>query len=266
MDNARFFAAARQTVFKGGLRQSQVTSCEAVLTEAAAAGAGLREAAYMLATARWEPGEDMVPKEESLFYSSAARIRTVWPSRFPTEAAAAPFVRNPRALANKVYNGRLGNRMGSDDGWIFRGRGLAHPTGRDNYARAGAKLDLPLLEKPELALDLTIAARILVVGMMEGWFTGVTSAEAARTPGYEDDRRIINGTDKAAVIAAIAVQFEAALAAGGWGSAGPVAPAPPPPAADPALVAALDWMGEAPDAAAFEVWRRVNTWIERRPA
>lgn len=263
MDNARFFAAARQTIFKGGLKQSQVTTCEAVLTEAAAAGVGLREAAYMLATARWEPGEDMVPKEESLFYTSAARIRTVWPSRFPTEASAAPFVRNPRALANKVYNGRLGNRIDSDDGWTFRGRGLAHPTGRDNYGRAGAKLGLPLLEKPELALDLTIAARILVVGMKEGWFTGVTSAEAARTPGYEDDRRIINGTDKAAVIAAIAVQFEAALAAGGWGSAGPAAP---PLAADPALAAAVDWLGEAPPPEALEAWRRVNDWIGRKPA
>ena len=264
MDPARFFAAARRTIFKGGLKQSQVETCEAVLTEAAAAGAGLRETAYMLATARWEPGEDMVPKEESLFYTSAARIRTVWPSRFPTEASAAPFVKNPRGLANKVYNGRLGNRMGSDDGWIFRGRGLAHPTGRDNYGRAGAKLDLPLLEKPELALDLKIAARILVVGMIEGWFTGVTSAEAARTPGYEDDRRIINGTDKAAVIAAIAVQFEAALAAaGGWGSAEPAAA---PLAADPALAAAVDWLGEAPPPEALEAWRRVNDWIERRPA
>ena len=262
MNRAQFFAATRGSIFKGGLKQSQVTSCEAVLNEAAAAGAGLRETAYMLATARWEPGEDMVPKEESLFYSSAARIREVWPRRFPTGASAAPFVKNPKALANKVYNGRLGNRIDSDDGWIYRGRGLAQITGRDNYVRAGTKINMPLAGKPELALDLTIAARILVVGMMEGWFTGVTSAQAAKTPGYEDDRRIINGTDKAAVIAAIAVQFEAALVAGGWGSGEPA----PPPAADDALLAAVDWLGETPPTADFEAWRRVNEWIGRRPA
>lgn len=263
MNRDRFFAAARASVFKGSLKQSQVDACNAILTEAEAAGAGLRETAYMLATARWEPGEDMAPKEEGLFYSTAARIRAVWPTRFPSAPAAAPYVKNPRALANKVYNGRMGNRLDSDDGWTFRGRGLAQITGRDNYGRAATKLSLPLVEQPELALRLDVAAKILVRGMMEGWFAGKSSAAMALTPGYEDDRAIINGSDQAAVIAAIARQFEAALAAGGWGDTPPAQPAPAP---DPALVAALDWMGDAPDPAAFDAWRAVNAWMERRPS
>ena len=223
----------------------------------------------MLATARWEPGEDMKPREEALFYSSAARIRAVWPSRFPTDAAAAPYARNPRGLANRVYNGRMGNRPDSDDGWTYRGRGLAQITGRDNYGRAGRELSLPLLEQPDLALQLPVAARILVQGMRGGWFTGVSSAEAARTPGYEDDRRIINGSDKAAVIAAIAVQFEDALRAAGWGAG--VAPAPAasptlPPAETAALAALAGWMADSPTEADMAAWRRVADWIERRPA
>jgi hypothetical protein len=53
---------------------------------------------------------------ENLNYT-AGRMMQVWPQRFPTMAAAAPYAGNPRALANKVYNGRMGNASGSDDGW-----------------------------------------------------------------------------------------------------------------------------------------------------
>src|SRR5436190_1642882 len=47
-------------------------------------------------------GHDVV---ENMNYT-AKRIAQVWPSRFPTQASAAPYSGNPRALANKVYNGR----------------------------------------------------------------------------------------------------------------------------------------------------------------
>ncbi len=33
---------------------------------------------------------------ESLYYSSADRIRKVWPSRFPTVEDAQPYARNPK--------------------------------------------------------------------------------------------------------------------------------------------------------------------------
>src|SRR5579859_4844990 len=52
--------------------------------------------------------------EESLHYS-AERAHQVWPSRFPTVAAAAPYARSPRLLADRVYGGRMGNRAGTDD-------------------------------------------------------------------------------------------------------------------------------------------------------
>ncbi|MFQ3664665.1 MAG: glycoside hydrolase family 19 protein [Sphingomonadaceae bacterium] len=96
---------------------------------------------------------------ESLIYSSASRIRAVWPSRFRTDAAARPFVRQPEKLANHVYGGRLGNRE-AGDGWQFRGRGLVHLTGRANYADAGRALGLPLEDRPEMAADPDVAVRI----------------------------------------------------------------------------------------------------------
>src|ERR1700693_5637797 len=43
---------------------------------------------------------------------SAQRMTQVWPSRFRTIASAEPYAHNPQALANKVYNGRMGNKPG----------------------------------------------------------------------------------------------------------------------------------------------------------
>lgn len=72
--------------------------------------------------------------EENLSYS-AKRLMAVWPSRFPTLESAQPYARNPKALANKVYGGRMGN-VRPDDGWLYRGRGLKMLTGADNYKAA----------------------------------------------------------------------------------------------------------------------------------
>jgi putative chitinase len=59
----------------------------------------------------------------------------------------------PRALANKVYNGRMGNALGSDDGWNFRGRGAAQTTGREGYARLAKATGLDVLNHPDLVND-----------------------------------------------------------------------------------------------------------------
>lgn len=87
--------------------------------------------------------------EENLFYRSAGRIQAIWPARFPTEAAAQPYVANPRALANLVYNTRMGN-AGGDDGWNFRGRGLLQTTGRRNFTRLAEVFGLGTPQKAAL--------------------------------------------------------------------------------------------------------------------
>ncbi len=89
---------------------------------------------------------------ENLNYT-ASRMMQVWPSRFPTLASAQPYAGNPRTLANKVYNGRMGNRTGSDDGWNFRGRGGAQTTGREGYERVKKATGLNVVAHPELLID-----------------------------------------------------------------------------------------------------------------
>lgn len=93
-------------------------------------------------------GHDVV---ENLNYT-ASRMTQVWPKRFPTIASAQPYANNPRALGNKTYNGRMGNRPGTDDGYNFRGRGGSQCTGRDGYERLAKATGLDVVNNPDLIL------------------------------------------------------------------------------------------------------------------
>jgi len=92
--------------------------------------------------------------EESLYYRDPGRIAAIFPGRVKGVAAAQPLARNPQALANAVYAGRLGNGdAASGDGWRFRGRGLKQLTGRSNYTEAAAALGRPYVEQPGLVAE-----------------------------------------------------------------------------------------------------------------
>jgi putative chitinase len=86
---------------------------------------------------------------ESLNYS-AERMMQVFPRRFPTLASTQGFAHDDRAFGNKVYNGRMGNQIGTDDGFNFRGRGCLQITGRDSYDMIGRAVGLDLVDNPDL--------------------------------------------------------------------------------------------------------------------
>ena len=94
---------------------------------------------------------DFTRLEENLNYTRAERILQIFPSRVKSLDDATRLVRNPRAMANRVYAGKIGNGdEASGDGWRFRGRGLKQLTGRANYADAAEALGRPYLEHPDL--------------------------------------------------------------------------------------------------------------------
>jgi putative chitinase len=86
---------------------------------------------------------------EKLSYS-AERMMEVFPSRFLTLASTQGFVHNERPFGNKVYNGRMRNQPGTDDGFNFRGRGCLQLTGRVSYDAVGRSLTLDLVNNPDL--------------------------------------------------------------------------------------------------------------------
>lgn len=88
--------------------------------------------------------------KESLNYSTPERIRAVWPSRFATVDDARPYARNPRALAGKVYAGRMGNQN-EEEAARFLGRGFIQLTGHSNYRAFASDIRKPeILNDPSL--------------------------------------------------------------------------------------------------------------------
>lgn len=170
----------------GPLKQNQVDGIEHLLK--ATEGLPLAHRAYILATAWHETG----PTSSDLHMTPR---REIWG---PT-------------TAQKGYEGRkdLGNTE-PGDGKRFAGRGYVQITGRHNYTKASAVVMRDLVNNPDLALDPDLAAKIMVNGMTQGWFTGKRISDFQ---SYVNMRRAVNGTDKADLIAGYADKFEAALRA-----------------------------------------------------
>jgi len=184
MSRSAFYSSVRP-MFHGILSQQQVDGIEALL--AATEGLPITFRAYLMATAAHETDQTMQPITE---YGG-------------------------RKYFEKYDTGKLAKALGNTpaadgDGYTYRGRGYVQLTGRANYAKAGDALGLDMLRKPDLALQPSVAALILVRGCCDGWFTGKKLADYL--PGdYRGARRVVNGTDKADLIAGYAREFEAAL-------------------------------------------------------
>lgn len=91
--------------------------------------------------------------EEGLFYTTPERIRQMFPTTVRSIDEARVLVRNPQALANRVYANRNGNGPeGSGEGWLYRGRGIFQTTGKTNYRQAAQITGEPLIARPDLLL------------------------------------------------------------------------------------------------------------------
>lgn len=105
--------------------------------------------------------------EEGLYYKTPSRLMAIWPSRFKSLSDEIPYLCNPEALANKVYGGRMGN-ISPGDGWRYRGGGLIHCTGADNYRALQAVTGIPVFDKPELLRAATPECLRVCIAWWEG--------------------------------------------------------------------------------------------------
>ena len=88
--------------------------------------------------------------QENLNYS-AKGLAGIFKKYFPTEAAAAPYARQPQKIASKVYGGRMGNGPESTgEGYKFRGRGYIQLTGKENYTAFGKSIGEDILSNPDV--------------------------------------------------------------------------------------------------------------------
>lgn len=191
MNRATFYNEIRATLFGGRLSQSQVDGINCKLDAWDQSGyTDLRWLAYMLATCYHETDKKMIPIEE---YGKG---------RGKAYGQKLKHSRKPYTWPDKIYYGR----------------GDVQLTWYENYELMGKLLNIPLLEQPELALVPEISAKIMIEGMTKGKsnrgdFTGVSLENCFNTT--KDDpinaRRIINGLDKANLIAVYHYKFLSAI-------------------------------------------------------
>lgn len=149
------------------------------------------EAAYVLATADWETNHTFEPVREAYYLGSKAEAHRKKLKYYP-----------------------------------YYGRGFVQLTWKDNYKKVSDYFGFDYVSNPDGVMEPAIAAKILVVGMKEGWFTGkdlddyidgVDESDKEDFLEYYDSRRLINGMDKANEIAQLAEKYEKELKESGYG-------------------------------------------------
>lgn len=198
---AAFYKRIRERDLLGPvLTQAEVDGCEAIIAGAFAAGWSDADLAYGLATAWHETAHTMQPIKERGGPEYLRRNYDVTGRRPDT--------------ARKMGNTTPG------DGVRYAGRGFVQLTWKHNYKVAGDKLGIDLIADPDKAMVPIVAGAIMAWGMKEGWFTGKKLSDYLPRVGmatygqFVNARRIINGTDRAADIAELAVDFQTAVMAG----------------------------------------------------
>lgn len=228
IDRKAFFDSIRSSLFSKGMRQTQVDGINMMLEsweQRHQKEITITQFADIFATAYHETATTMQPIHE---YGN----RDYFTKMYDKSGS------RPKVAAT------LGNTQ-EGDGARFAGRGYVQLTGRSNYRRATKELrakglvgnDIDFEANPDLVMQPKYAIPVTFVGMMEGWFTGKSlgSEIDAKIDGDEFDdfvkaRAIINGSDRAEMIAGHAMKFLAALKAA-QRSGDPVAvpvPAPAP--------------------------------------
>lgn len=188
MIGKNFFDFIKTNLFKSGISQQQVDNINIIVDTCNKYGVvDKRQQAYVLATTYHETAATMQP------------IAEIGSDNYLSKYGKPPLMKN------------LGN-LNIEDGIKYKGRGYCMITGRTNYTKFSKLLNIDLVNHPDSAMSPSIAAQIIVVGMRDGLFTGVKlNTYFGKTTDAINARRIINVTDRAALIAGYYSIFLTAL-------------------------------------------------------
>jgi hypothetical protein len=186
IDRDKFFDAIRESPFQGVLSQRQVNGMNDLLDtwEVHHPNKDIRWLAYALATAFHETAQEMQPIEE---YGKGSGKEYGVP--------AGPY--------NQCYYGR----------------GFVQLTWFENYEKGESVLMrnygviCPMVEYPHRMLETVPSALVLYDGMIDGWFTGVGLPDFFNADKEDpvNARKIVNGLDKAELIAGYYWDFKKSL-------------------------------------------------------
>ena len=176
IDKPKFYQRLREVKLFDKMTQGQVDSIDAILSECEKQGIDdVRQIAYILAT--------------------------------PYHECYNPKKPETRITPIKEYGGEA--YLKSKKYYPYFGRGFSGLTWLDNYKKEGKRLNLDLVNNPDLILDIPIAANSHVYCMSNGSYTGKKLSDYINDKkcDFLNARRIINGTDKAEQIAGYAQKF-----------------------------------------------------------
>lgn len=196
LNRKHFFDTVRDTLFDGAMSQGQVYGMEAILREWEAQQlTDLRWLGYIMATAYHETAQTMQPIAEygkGKKYDYGKKLKMV----------GGPGKRIPYTLPDKLYYGR----------------GHTQNTWYENYERLtkAAKTlgkDWDFLNNPELLLQMEPSIWATFFAMQVGLYTGKKLKDYFNETkeDWVNARKIINGTDKAELIAGYGKKFMGAL-------------------------------------------------------
>jgi len=176
INKVAFYQSIRDKGLFKVLSNAQVQSIDSILFEAEKQGVeDVRQIAYILATAYWEAHNPKHP-----------------------ENRLTPMVEfgGETYLKSKKY-------------YPYFGRGFSQITWDYNYKKEGTRLGLDLLNNPDLILDISTAANSHVYCMAHGSYTGKKLSDYINDQkcDFAGARKIINGVDRKAEVAAIAQKF-----------------------------------------------------------
>ena len=169
---------------------------------------------------------DAMDKDKSITYPQGSYIlATIWHETATTMQPIAEYGKGKgrtygtwqRNSRGELYAYKNGNRntvyLQSEYPHLYYGRGETQNTWFDNYEKLSKVFNVDFLNNPDLLLTQEWSTPVTIYSMKNGLYTGRKLSDYIHQSkkDYVNARRIINGMDKANLIAGYADTFEKAL-------------------------------------------------------